>query len=117
MNIICRVIGHKSRYTEPERGIASAWECDRCGHKQPGITWPKPPPPMPSVRTAPACNLRDFYDSALELLSVTQVTAIVAHAKRKPSNDLGNRRAAFGASGLTDGLCGNGNYGDQNNGR
>jgi hypothetical protein len=28
-------------------------------------------------------------------------------------NDLGNRRAAFGASVLTDGLCGNGNYNER----
>lgn len=31
----------------------------------------------------------------------------------KTPNDLGNRRAAFGASVLTDGLCGNGNYNER----
>lgn len=50
--LLCATIGHRMRYTEFEtRGIASPAECSRCGHHQPGIEWPKPPP-MPKVKPA-----------------------------------------------------------------
>lgn len=38
----CRVFGHKIVRTEPERGVASGWYCERCNHIEPGIVWPRP---------------------------------------------------------------------------
>ena len=45
--------------------------------------------------------------------NIKRDTAAAIRARSLPANDLGNRRAAFGASVLTDGLCGNGNYNER----
>lgn len=36
--------GHNILHSKPEYGVASPWECQRCGHREPGIEWPHPPP-------------------------------------------------------------------------
>jgi hypothetical protein len=42
---------------------------------------------MEVVTLEPACDLRDFYDAALELLPIILVTNIIDRAKKKPLND------------------------------
>jgi hypothetical protein len=41
MSLFCRVFGHKESKLEPDRGVASAWQCERCGHFEKGIEWPR----------------------------------------------------------------------------
>lgn len=48
--LICKIFGHDVKWIDfLDRGIASPWDCLRCGEHNPGIIWPKPPP-MPSIK-------------------------------------------------------------------
>jgi hypothetical protein len=48
----CRLLDtHWSVTHHDDSGIDGAWTCDDCGHYEPAIEWPKPPP-MPTVKPA-----------------------------------------------------------------
>ena len=68
MNIICRLFG-------------------RCCHNDRRIAYQKHHAQMEVDTLEPACDLRDFYDAALELLPIILVTKIIVRAKKKAMND------------------------------
>lgn len=54
MSILCKIFGHKMRLDSSNAAGPST--CKRCGHKEPGITWPKPPEKPTRINECEKCG-------------------------------------------------------------
>jgi hypothetical protein len=52
MKLLCRIFGHRMFFDGAGlAGVGGPSTCKRCGHKDPGIDWPRSYPQMPAVKT------------------------------------------------------------------
>jgi len=54
MKLLCMLFGHRMRVLGSN--IAGPSKCSRCGHVEPMIEWPTPPP-MPKIKTAQTSSI------------------------------------------------------------